>query len=1037
MNKQRTSPIAAPHAFVPRSPILDHFSVRRKLAAAIAVCALGGAVSLSAADAPTATGSVDGRVLDVDNGSYLDNARVQVEGTHQQVFTNKFGEFRLTGVPAGTVTLDVFYTGLTARKITVEVKAGEPTHRDVNLTAQSQEGHNADDLIELSGMTIGAERETNQNSIAINEQRFAPNLKTVISTAQFGDITEGNIGEFVKFLPGITVGYTASDVRNVSIRGVGSQYTAIMLDGYRVASADSGTLKYSSTGGGTRTTELEQISINNAARAEVVKARTPDLPADALGGSLNLVSKSAFEYKNPEFTYRVLASMNSYGQTLGATPGLGSDSSSRKILPSFDFTYALPLNKRIGITVSFLDSNIFNPQYRSNPQWTPNGTLGLFTGAAAFLPTQPFLQKYTMQDGPKLTHRKAGEITADFKITPNDVVSVRLQDNKYDSSFGNRNINFDVGSAMPITYGPDFTNGALGKGKITFGSSFRHKFGLTSNIGADYTHTGSDWVFNAGINYSHASSHYTDAEDGYFSAVTYQLSNVTINYADYNGVAPQKITVLDKTGKDTVGNVFDVRNPSYVITKVEDNPVLAYDSFVTEQANFKKTFNWKLPTSIKIGGQLQYERRDILNYKVDWTPTGDLAKAGAVNEYNLSDSVYNTPPPYIPYQVTWPSAAKLYSLYETNSALFSPTTAANLQQRVLGSMLFKELITAVYLMGDTRAADDRLQFVYGVRAERTSDKGYGPLVKATSSGTQYIERGSFSEDQYTGAYPSVTATYKFTDNLLLRASYNRAVGRPDLGNLVPNVALPDSTLPGQVISVSNPTLAPEQSNNYDLSLEYYFQHVGVVSAGVFRKDFSNFWGTQTLNGTDALSVLNSLGVPNAQDYLDAGDQVSTVVNSGKARVTGFEFNYRQSLENVSRWTKGLTVFANVTAINLDGSANADFSAFVSRSANWGIAYDNQRLSAQVNFNYRGRERDAPTIVNGISYGEYFAPRMYIDANLEIRINRHFGFFINGRNLTNVPQDDQRYAQGVTPDYARLYRREKFGAAYTMGVKGTF
>ncbi|HEY9154432.1 MAG TPA: TonB-dependent receptor, partial [Opitutaceae bacterium] len=760
-------------------------------------------------------------------------------------------------------------------------------------------------------------------------------------------------------------------------------------------------------------------------------------PADALGGSLNLVSKSAFEYKNPEFTYRVLASMNSYAQTLGATPGLGSDHDSRKILPSFDFTYALPLNKQIGITVSFLDSNIFNPQYRSNPMWTPNGTLALFTGAAASLPTQPFLQKYTMQDGPKLTHRKAGEVTLDFKVTPDDVVSIRFQDNKYDNSFGNRNINFDLGSNMPATYGPDFTNGALGKGKVNFGSSFRHKFGITTNAGADYTHTGSDWVFNVGMNYSHASSHYTDAEDGYFSAVTYQLSNVTVNYADYNGVAPQKITVLDKTGKDTIGNVFDVRNPNYVITKVEDNPVLAYDSFVTEQASFKKNFDWKLPTSVKIGGQLQFERRDILNYKVDWTPAGALAKAGAVNAFDLADNVYNVAPPYIPYSVVWPSEAKLYSLYQSNPGLFTPTTAANQQQRVLGSMLFKELISAIYLMGDTHALDDRLQFVYGVRVERTGDKGYGPLVKTTSSGTQYIERGSFSTDDYTGAYPSITSTFKFTDNLLLRASYNRAVGRPDLGNLVPNVVLPDSTLPNQVISVSNPTLAPEQANNYDLSLEYYFQHVGVVSAGVFRKDFSNFWGTQNLTGANALSVLNSLGVPNAQDFLNNGDLVNTVVNAGQAHVTGVEFNYRQTLDNVASWTKGVTVFANATAINLDGAPNADFSAFVSRSVNWGVAYDNQRLSAQVNFNYRGRERDAPTIVNGISYGEFFAPRMYIDANLDIRINRHFGFFINGRNLTNVPQDDQRYADGVTPDYAKLYRREKFGTAYTMGVKGTF
>lgn len=995
------------------------------------------AAPATAAATSGAPGAVHGRILNVDTGAYLNNARVVVEGTNRETFTNKYGEFRLADLPSGPVTLDVFYTGLAPRKITVEVAPGQVTERDINLSTQATTaGKTADDLVQLDTFVVDAGRDTDQSSIAINEERFAPNIKTVISTAQFGDITEGNIGEFVKFLPGVTVGYTASDVRNISIRGVGSQYTAIMLDGYRVASADSGNVKYSSTGGGSRTTELEQISINNAARAEVVKSRTPDLPADALGGSLNMVSKSAFEYKQPQFTYRVLASMNSHARSIGKTPGLASDSRSHKVLPSFDFTYALPVNKRFGVTVSYLNSNIFNVQYRSNPQWTPNGTFSKITGAPDDLPTHPFLQKYTVQDGPKVTHRQAAEITADWKVTADDVLSVRVQDNQYDATFGNRNLNFDSGGSMPVDYGPTFTNGALGKGKVNFGSSFRHKFGTTYNLGGDYTHNGSNWVFNAGVNYSHATARYQDAEDGYFDAATYQISSTTVNYADYNGVSPDKIVVLNKTGGDTLGNVFDVRNANYKLTKVEDNPVQAVDSFLTEQASLRRSFDFTLPTTFKVGGQFQFERRDVRNNKVDWTPTGALAAAGAADAFNLADNVYNLAPPFIPYSVVWPSQAKLYQLYQTNPELFTPSSS-NEQQRILGSLLFKELISAAYVMGDTKALHDKLRVVYGVRFERTTDEGYGPLVQKTGSTSHYVERGAYAKSSYDGTYPSVTATYNITDNLLLRAAYDRAVGRPDLANLVPNVTLPDSTLPGQTIAVSNPLLAPEQANNYDLSLEYYFKHVGVVSVGVFRKDFSNFWGTQTVTGADALAILNSLGVPNAQDYLDQGDKLSTVVNSGTAHVTGFEFNYRQSLEDLGAWAHGFSVFANMTAIHLEGSDNADFSAFVSRTVNAGIGYDNRRFSAKVNVNYRGREEDAPTIVNGVKYGEYFAPRTYIDVNLEYRLARHAGLFLNIRNLTNVPQDDERYAAGITPGYAKLYRREEFGTAVTFGVKGSF
>jgi TonB-dependent receptor len=458
------------------------------------------------------------------------------------------------------------------------------------------------------------------------------------------------------------------------------------------------------------------------------------------------------------------------------------------------------------------------------------------------------------------------------------------------------------------------------------------------------------------------------------------------------------------------------------------------------QANLKRSFDLALPTTVKIGVQQQYERRDIKNFKVDWTPTGALTAAGVANTYGLADTVYNVTPPYIPqYSIVWPSQVKLYSLMESNPALFTPA-ATNSQNAVLGSLLFKETITAAYAMGDTQLMKNRLRLVYGVRFENTQDDGWGPLVAKSGATTTYTERGDHGTEGYSGYYPSVNATFNITDKLLLRASYNRAVGRPDIGNIVPNVTLPDSSLTGQTITVSNPTLKPEEANNLDLSLEYYFSHVGVVSAGVFQKNFTNFWGKSNLTGTDAQAVLDSLGIPNGAEYLSQGDIVSTTVNTGTAKVTGFEVAYQQSLSDITALPavlRNFSVFANATSINLDGAANADFSAFVSNTLNWGIAYDNRRISAKLNWNHRGKETDAPTTVNGVTYNEYFAPRTYLDVNLNYRLTQHVALFFNGRNITNAPQDDLRYAPGITPDYADLYRREKFGTAFTFGVKGTF
>ena len=816
-----------------------------------------------------------------------------------------------------------------------------------------------------------------------------------------------------------------------------------MLDGNRIAAADSGAVTTSSASSstGTRTVELEQISINNAARIEVVKARTPDLPADALGGSLNLVSKSAFEYAHPEIDYRLLMSMNTKETSTGATPGEGSDVTSHKILPSYDVTVALPINKKIGFTFSALGSNVFNPQWRTNPQWSPNGTYAGVTPAPANLSTAPVFQKYTMQDGPKVTHRKAYEATMDWKVTDNDLLSVRWQDNNYSNFFGNRNINFDTSTTAPVSYTPTSTNGALGKGNVNFSSSFRNKFGTTWNLGTQYTHTGHDWIFDAGANYSHATARYHDLENGYFNTVTYQIASSTVNYAGFDGIAPQTIQVLDSKGANTLGNIFDMRNPNYKITKIENNPVTALDTISTGQVNLKKTLSLAFPTTLKFGLQDQREARDLANYKVDWLPAGALALAGAGNAYNLADTVYNVLPPFIPqYPIVWPSQLKMGSLYAAHPELFTSQTALNQQQAALGTLQFREDITSAYAMGDTQLLKNRLRLVYGVRFERTADEGWGPLVTKTGTVTTYTMLGAHAQTNYSGYYPSLNATYNLTDNLLFRASYNKAVGRPDIVNIVPNVNLPDSSLTGQKITVSNPLLKAEQADNYDASLEYYFNRAGMISVGVFQKDFTNFWGSSTLTGSDAQAVLEALGVSNAAAYISQGDVVTTPINVGTARTRGVEFSYMQSLASIPHLPEILrdfSVFANYTAIDLKGAANADFSAFVDSTLNYGLSYTTRRISVKLNWNFRGREKDVTTLVNGVNYSEYFAPRHYFDANFEFRLTKSFGLFVNGRNLTNSPQDDLRYAKGITPDYARLWRREYFGTAVTMGLKGSF
>ena len=151
----------------------------RLLSLAVFSFAILSAASSASAQA-AATGTITGRVLNRTDGKYLNNARVTVKGTSVQSFTDDDGTFRLSNVPSGSVTIRVFFTGLEEKEINVVVTPGQTTQQDFELTYKGSPGES--DTISLTEFVVQSSRETNGASIAVNEQRFSPNIKNVVST---------------------------------------------------------------------------------------------------------------------------------------------------------------------------------------------------------------------------------------------------------------------------------------------------------------------------------------------------------------------------------------------------------------------------------------------------------------------------------------------------------------------------------------------------------------------------------------------------------------------------------------------------------------------------------------------------------------------------------------------------------------------------------------------------------------------------------------------------------------------------------------
>ncbi len=1038
---------------------------------------LAGVSGLSAAQAAAGepagavtaqgTGSVAGRVQNVVTGRYLSNARVAVEGTGLIAFTDEAGNYILAGVPAGRRELRVFYSGLDEQRLAIDVAAGRTTELNVDLTIVSL-GADKSDTVKLGPFVVATARETDIAAIATNEQRFAPNLKNVVSTGSFGDVTEGNIGEFLKSLPGISTQYSEAEIISVSARGFGSNTTTVSVDGGQMANAHFQ--------GAGRAFTFGTVSINNVSRVELTKVPTPATPADSLGGSINMVSKSAFERRGREFRYRLYLDGNSENLTLKATPH-SFEEKTYKVLPGVDFDYTLPLTKNLGIVVTGLSSNHFNPQHAATTQYATSAT-----GTAASI-SSPYLQLFQMRDGPRHAFRDSLSVKVDWRVTPHSMLSIGGQASYWYVYFGNNifgantsaNGTPTIALGMPMSFGPDFVSSATGRGTVSMSGNFNTLTSASNAENVNYRFDDGTWRVLASANYSGSRTWFRNTGRGFFTSLASSLRGpLRVEMRQIKSDAPGSIQAFDNTNREitiTDINNYTLNTANSALRDITD------DVSGGEVSARRQISGWLVPASIQAGGKFRSQVRDRRFQNINWTyngPDGNPATPDSPAPFQAV--VYgNQDAHYGFHNLPWASPHLAWEAFQKNPALFSKTTQQIVAEntfRITNSERIQEDVSALYLQGETRLFHNRLNLLTGVRYERTTDEGNGPLVDpglafqrnangsfvldaagnrvrrpaAGAAGsledlkaTRY-ERGTHAKKTYDGFFPSLHLTGNVTENLLLRLAYARTYGRPDFTEIIPNatftqlVQSEDAYLdPNSVrgtIAVRNPGLRPWTADNFDASLEYYTSDGGVLSVSVFRKELRDFFGDEVRVATAPL--LESLGL----DPSYVGWSISTKFNMGDARVSGYEFNVQQSLGKLSPRLRPIAIFANATKLTLAGNRDADFGDFIPKTANWGFTITKRPMTFMAKWNYRGRQKNIAVPALGLDAYAYGAARTQLDLNLDVQVRRSFSIFASARNALNEPQVNFRYGS-ATPAYARQFNTAEYGVQLSLGVKGSF
>jgi iron complex outermembrane recepter protein len=1038
----------------------------------------------TAMSATASAGTIQGRVQSTSSGNYLNNARIRVVGTNTETFTNAFGEYHLGGLPPGPVTLDVFYTGLAPQRITVNVPAAGSVQQEVALAPVEQPAATkSGDTVVLSQFVVAAERETNAAEIALNEQRFSPNLKNVVSTDAFGEINQGNIGEFVKHIPGVNIEFKdGNNPSGIDIRGFGTNYTRVTMDGNSVASA-----AIANTQTPNRQFVLEGASINSVARIEVTKEPLSDTPANSMGGSVNLVSKSAFEYPRREINLSTYLSANSYAMDFSKQPGPGRDKQYH-VLPSLTGTMILPINKKLGVVVSASNYDQYYDQVKNAPA-------RVFTSAGATV-SNPYTRSFTASFSPNEVKTTSGSMKVDWKPSEGNVLSITTSATATRQDSSSYSIGYNVGNNTPVVWGPTFTHGALvtstsNAPSVSMGGGWQTRNALTRFIGANYHLTRGGWAVDLAATYSNSNNRIRDTDKGFFNGMSTKLRTFDTGIPGYKGGSvniddfnDKNMAVGSVAARDAAGNLIDTTSvANYDLGQVSGQPATNQDSVTEYRADVRRDFDLfrEVPLGIKVGGSTNNLVRDLRYSSLYWMYTGPdgILNSGDEGMAGLADpNNAGTSPGFGLPGRQWGSPWLAYDVLKAHPNYFTQTPGNlgdNIKNTAARSPLLFERVSAGYAMADAKFFHNRLRLVGGVRYELTQDRGYGmrqdanaiyqrdakgnlivvggkyqllPSLTGTVGGGPeqnsliYQRRGTYNARNYHDYFPSADAVFNITDNLLFRAAFAKTTGRPSPSDIVPTVSVsgnatfdPNATgqYPGFITS-SNTSLVPWTAKNYDLSLEYYLPHNGIVSAGVFRKDVRNFFAT--LKQTADAALLDSIGL--SQDYL--GYQYTTRINGGDARIDGYELGYSQSLDFVPVVGRYFSFLANLTKLRVLGTNGQTFDlknggGNIPTTANAGVRFAFRRFSSGVYWNYRGKQfRDTASAYPGAK--EDVLSQSTLDANVEYRLTRRFAIFAAGRNINNAITRWSLDGPGA-PGWAQAENYYQNGAQYSLGIKGTF
>lgn len=820
-----------------------------------------------------------------------------------------------------------------------------------------------------------------QQERAIEIKRDAVGIMDVAAADEIGQLPDRNVAEVIERLPGVGVQYDQGEGRYVAIRGIPSDLNNYTVNGFELGNPD----------GNTRRLPLDIVSGQLLNRVEVTKAKTADLDGQGIGGTVNLVTQTAFDFAesfilsvNAQVGYQELNEKYPIRGDISVGGRFGGDE-------QFGILVGASYSKR-----DFQSFGIFPDDWAAFPGAARRGL--------------PINIKYT--DYQLERERIGGVASFDWQVGDTTRLWARGLYSRFTENEYRQRYRLDFATAAQRAAGTVTLNpgGLTGVSTVTEQRSdlrleYKEKSVLVGMLGGATKLD--NWTFDYGL----ARSHNEVIEPnqlwqfrGNPGVVDFDFTDELFSAAPRTPLTPGGLGFRQYTVQDESGD-------EYIWTGRLD---------ITRKLNFGDN------SYVKVGGKYRATDKDFDSNNTVFARGANAATRFTLGQFNLQGpdviSRVGGGHDYLITPVIHGALITAFTADPANARFFVLDTTTSRANATLLDIDLDENIASGYALANLDFGS--ITLTPGIRVERT-DLGIQGFQLENGSTVVPVT----AKRKYTDWLPSLIVRIEPNDEVIVRLAYTRSIGRPNYSDLTPGGAISyeqndDGTFDGSV-SLGNPNLEPYVADALDASAEWYFAQGGLFSVGVFAKFIQNPVYTQSFTLLDT-----SYG---GRDYAMLG--FSQKANGTSADIVGLEIAYRQQFDFLPGFLSGFGVEANMTLIdsNLKVPGRTAAAAFPEQSQllyGGQIFYQQGPIEASVAYHHTGRALIAlGTDAQGDQYNDDLRR---LDAKLSIALTDNISVFAEAQNLTDEPT---RQYQSLRRDW--IIQNERYGRTFYVGASVRF